>query len=139
MRETRTGICVTRENALIRPSCQALDQKSGTLLVARAVFPVRHGATFRTRPQRSGLTSSHPTHGADERKRNLLVDTLDLLVANLVEPADTSDRRAGALPAEGLIDARSTRVSGTPKSHPVGPESRLGERRKSGCFEARDN
>jgi hypothetical protein len=36
------------------------------------------------------LTSSHRTRVADERKRNLLVDTLDLLVANLVEPADTS-------------------------------------------------
>ena len=31
------------------------------------------------------------------RKRHILVDTLGLLVANRVEPADTSDRRAGAL------------------------------------------
>jgi hypothetical protein len=29
--------------------------------------------------------------------------TLDLLVANLVEPEDTSDRRAGTLPAEGWL------------------------------------
>jgi len=31
------------------------------------------------------------------RKRHILVDTVGLLVANRVEPADTSDRRAGAL------------------------------------------
>ena len=31
------------------------------------------------------------------RKRHILVDTLGLVVANRVEPADTSDRRVGAL------------------------------------------
>ena len=31
------------------------------------------------------------------RKRHILVDTLGLLLANRVEPADTSDRRASAL------------------------------------------
>src|SRR6202140_4041696 len=36
------------------------------------------------------------------RKRHVLVDTLGLLVANRVEPADTSDRRAGALLLGGL-------------------------------------
>jgi putative transposase len=36
------------------------------------------------------------------RKRHILVDTLGLLVANRVEPADTSDRRAGALLLGGL-------------------------------------
>ena len=36
------------------------------------------------------------------RKRHLLVDTLGLLVANRVEPADTSDRRAVALLLGGL-------------------------------------
>jgi hypothetical protein len=36
------------------------------------------------------------------RKRNILVDTLGPLVANRVEPADTSDRRAGALLLGGL-------------------------------------
>jgi hypothetical protein len=35
-------------------------------------------------------------------KRHILVDTLGLLVANRVEPADTSDRRAGALLLGGL-------------------------------------
>jgi transposase len=33
---------------------------------------------------------------------HILVDTLGLLVANRVEPADTSDRRAGALLLDGL-------------------------------------
>jgi hypothetical protein len=36
------------------------------------------------------------------RKRHILVDTLGLLVANRVESADTSDRRAGALLLGGL-------------------------------------
>jgi putative transposase len=36
------------------------------------------------------------------RKRHILVDTLGLPVANRVEPADTSDRRAGALLLGGL-------------------------------------
>jgi putative transposase len=36
------------------------------------------------------------------RKRHILVDTLGLLVANRVEPVDTSDRRAGALLLGGL-------------------------------------
>src|SRR5258708_6525705 len=36
------------------------------------------------------------------RKRHILVNTLGLLVANRVESADTSDRRAGALPLGGL-------------------------------------
>jgi putative transposase len=36
------------------------------------------------------------------RKRHILVDTLGLLVANRVEPADTSDRRAGGLLLGGL-------------------------------------
>jgi putative transposase len=36
------------------------------------------------------------------RKRHILVDTLGPLVANRVEPADTSDRRAGALLLGGL-------------------------------------
>ena len=36
------------------------------------------------------------------RKRHILVDTLGLLVANRVEPADTSDRRAGTLLLGGL-------------------------------------
>ena len=36
------------------------------------------------------------------RKRHILVDTLGLLIANRVEPANTSDRRAGALLLGGL-------------------------------------
>ena len=36
------------------------------------------------------------------RERHILVDTLGLLVANRVEPADTSDRRARALLLGGL-------------------------------------
>src|SRR5258705_5202144 len=36
------------------------------------------------------------------RKRHILVDTLGLPVANRVEPANTSDRRAGALLLGGL-------------------------------------
>jgi putative transposase len=36
------------------------------------------------------------------RKRHILVDTLGLMVDNRVEPADTSDRRAGALLLGGL-------------------------------------
>ena len=36
------------------------------------------------------------------RKRHILVDTLGLLLANRVEPADTSDRRASALLLGGL-------------------------------------
>jgi putative transposase len=36
------------------------------------------------------------------RKRHILVDTLGLLIANRVQPADTSDRRAGALLLAGL-------------------------------------
>jgi putative transposase len=36
------------------------------------------------------------------RKRHILVDTLGLLIANRVESADTSDRRAGALLLGGL-------------------------------------
>ena len=41
----------------------------------------------------------HPVKG---RKRDILVDTLGLLVANRVEPAQTSDRRAGTLLLGGL-------------------------------------
>ena len=37
------------------------------------------------------------------RKRHILVDTLGLLVANRVESADTSDRRAGALLLRGCL------------------------------------
>jgi putative transposase len=37
------------------------------------------------------------------RKRHILVDTLGLLVVNRVQPADTSDGRAGALLLGGLI------------------------------------
>src|SRR4029077_4786840 len=36
------------------------------------------------------------------RKRHILVDTLGLPIACRVEPADISDRRAGASPARGL-------------------------------------
>ena len=36
------------------------------------------------------------------RKHHILADTLGLLVANRVESADTSDRRAGALLLSGL-------------------------------------
>src|SRR6202043_389840 len=36
------------------------------------------------------------------RKRHIVVDTLGLMVANRVEPADTSDRRAGALLLGGV-------------------------------------
>jgi len=42
------------------------------------------------------------TYTVKGRKRHIMVDTLGLLVANRVEPADTSDRRAGALLLGGL-------------------------------------
>ena len=38
-----------------------------------------------------------PTPHVKGRKRHILVDTLGLLIANRVEPADTSDRRAALL------------------------------------------
>ena len=49
-------------------------------------------------------------HQPSCRKRHILVDTLGLLVANRVEPADTSDRRAGALLLGGLSALFPTRV-----------------------------
>ena len=47
------------------------------------------------------------------RKRHILVDTLGLLLANRVEPADTSDRRASAL----LLGGTACVVSEDPDGH----------------------
>ena len=58
-----------------------------------------------------GGTRGFDTHKRVKgRKRHILVDTLGLLVANRVEPADTSDRRAGALLLGGLSALFPTRV-----------------------------
>jgi len=57
---------------------------------------------------RTSLRSDGGARGFDAhkrvkgRKRHILVDTLGLPVANRVEPANTSDRRAGALLLGGL-------------------------------------
>jgi hypothetical protein len=73
---------------------------------------------------------------------NILVDTLGLLVANRVEPANTSDRRAGALLLGGLsalfpsirtviADAghESRKLAGTLKQH-QGWQLRIVKRRQ---------
>ena len=48
-------------------------------------------------PERGGARGFDAHKRIKGRKRHMLVDTLGLPVANRVEPAGTSDRRAGAL------------------------------------------
>src|SRR5271166_6236758 len=52
--------------------------------------------------ERGGARGFDAHKRVKRRKRHILVDTLRLMVANRVEPADTSDRRAGALLLGGL-------------------------------------
>ena len=54
------------------------------------------------RAERGGARGFDAYKRVKGRKCHILVDTLGLLVANRVEPADTSDRRAGALLLGGL-------------------------------------
>ena len=54
------------------------------------------------RAERGGAPAFDAYKRVKGRKCHILVDTLGLLVANRVEPADTSDRRAGALLLSGL-------------------------------------
>jgi transposase len=63
--------------------------------------PYRHRPHQPQLPDPPGISRS-PHKRVKGRKRHILVDTLSLLVANRVEPADTSDRRAGALLLGGL-------------------------------------
>jgi putative transposase len=50
--------------------------------------------------ERSGARGFDAYMRVKGRKRHILVDTLGLLVANRVDPADTSDRRAGCCLAD---------------------------------------
>ena len=58
------------------------------------------------------------------RKRHILVDTLGLLVANRVEPADTSDRRAGALLLGGIECIVSEDPDANSRCRPPKPQAR---------------
>ena len=68
-------------------------------LVHRVV--IMDGQSVKT-TERGGARGFDAHKRVKGRKRHILVDTLGLLVANRVEPADTSDRRAGALLLGGL-------------------------------------
>ena len=57
------------------------------------------------------------------RKRHILVDTLGLPVANRVEPANTSDRRAGALLLGGLKCVVSEDPDGNSRCRPRKPQA----------------
>ena len=57
------------------------------------------------------------------RKRHILVDTLGLLVANRVEPADTSDRRAGSA-AWGIECVVSENPDDNSRCRPRKPQAR---------------
>ncbi len=52
--------------------------------------------------ERGGIRGFDAHKRVKGRKRHILVDTLGLPIANLVESADTSDRRAGARLLAGL-------------------------------------
>jgi len=70
----------------------------------RAACPsvvIMDGQSVKT-TQRGGARGFDAHKRVKGRKRHILVDTLGLLVANRVESADTSDRRAGALLLGGL-------------------------------------
>ena len=55
-----------------------------------------------TEAERGGTRGFDAHKRVKGRKRHILVDTLGLPIANLVEPANTSDRRAGARLLAGL-------------------------------------
>jgi hypothetical protein len=57
-------------------------------------------------------------------KRHILVDTLGLLVANRVEPADTSDRRAGRSAAWRIECIVSEDPEGNSRGRPRKPQAR---------------
>ena len=70
----------------------------------RAACPsvvIMDGQSVKT-TERGGARGFYAHKRVKGPKRHILVDTLGLLVANRVEPADTSDRRAGALLLGGL-------------------------------------
>jgi hypothetical protein len=67
----------------------------------RAACPSVDGQSVKT-TERGGARGFDAHERVKGRKRHILVDTFGLLVANRVEPADTSDRRAGALLLGGL-------------------------------------
>src|SRR6202165_4307726 len=72
--------------------------------VGRAACPsvvIMDGQSVKT-TERGGARGFDAHKRVKGRKRHILVDTLGLLVANRVDPADTSDRRAGALLLGGL-------------------------------------
>ena len=72
------------------------------------------------------------------RKRHILVDTLGLLVANRVEPADTSDRRAGSLAAWRIECVVSEDQDGNSRCRPPKPQARSnpGSNTKDGSYES---
>ena len=73
-------------------------------VAGRAACPsvvIMDGQSVKT-TERGGARGFDAHKRVKGRKRHILVDTLGLLVANRVESADTSDRRAGALLLGGL-------------------------------------
>src|SRR5260370_34304205 len=78
--------------------------RAGRRHAGRAACPsvvIMDGQSVKT-TERGGARGFDAHKRGKGRKRHILVDTLGLLVANRVEPADTSDRRAGALLLGGL-------------------------------------
>ena len=70
----------------------------------RAACPsvvIMDGQSVKT-TERGGVRGFDACKRVKGRKRHILVDTFGLLVTNRVEPADTSDRRAGTLLLGGL-------------------------------------
>jgi putative transposase len=61
-----------------------------------------HGWSIVKLTERGGARGFDAHKRVEGRKRHILVDTFGLLVASRVKPAETSDRRAGALLLCGL-------------------------------------
>src|SRR6202049_4768464 len=78
--------------------------RAGSSSCRRAACPsvvIMDGQSVKT-TERGGARGFDAHKRVKGPKRHIVVDTLGLLVANRVEPADTSDRRAGALLLGGL-------------------------------------
>ena len=95
-------------------------------VAGRATCPsvvIMDGQSVKT-TERGGARGFDAHKRVKGRKRHILVDTLGLLVANRVEPADTSDRRAGALLLGGLSAFVSEDPDSNSRCWPRKPQAR---------------